>query len=207
MNMKKPLRANILCELILLVSLLALAVFPGDVLAEEVRGEDLLELEDLIYESGPYPRMLSLSIPGNFPKKGNEWKVAVIERLTKDGLAIIDENSGARMQWHPANDDDSMVRTNYDRNYEKLDYSVVLGSLDAEILSTNIGQPSKNSSSTAGEAKLKETLEANPLYSKLLRLLPAEIQKTFTAREKTVRFQKQSGTFALVGEKDTPSSN
>jgi hypothetical protein len=171
---------------------------------EDFTYENSDELEDFIYESGPYPRLLTLSIPEQLPKKDNEWKLKIVETLEKEGLAVIDRNTVDKLHWHPANEDDSNVRTNYDRNYEKLDYSVVLGSIDVEILSTSTSSPAKKDAgdakakaSLSAKSKLRETLEPSPLYDKLLPLLPEKIRQSFIAKEKTINFQIKDGEFTL----------
>lgn len=173
-----------------LVSLLA--AWPEPALSDGVAGEAPAEIEEFVYESGPYPRMLVLNLRSEADTGSSPWKAKVLEKLEKMELIRIEEETANAVRWRPRSQTESYIRHNMDMHYRVVDYSVVLGTLDVTI----------DSISRTGDrqitAKVSEVVFENRLYQPLLPLLPEDMKTSFEASERELTFQRRAEEWALV---------
>ncbi len=175
------------------LSLILLLTVPGLCMAQATsKPSDTDEIEEAVLDSGPYPRQLVVNLGASLPADAPEWQSSIVQLLVARTIAEITLKSDAGIEWRPLSRMESKVRRNMDYNYRLLDYSVYLGTLDAEV--SAIQSDGKESAS----AKVVESLRQTSLYEPVLGLLPKSMCGEFRTRTSTVQLQKVDGSWKVL---------
>ena len=169
---------------------------PKQVLAEpqNIGEKDRAQIEELIYEFGPYPRILAITLSPELSVRDKSWEYHLVKQLAEKKMVVIDEKAEA-LHWQPEPGTETLIRRNMDRAYRTISFSLILGTKDAKV--ERLEQVGENSL----VAEIKETISENGLYRKISAYIPVSFrEKQFTAKRRMLNFSRDSGLWTLANQ-------
>lgn len=149
-----------------------------------------------IKELLPYPKLLAIRLPKTLDGETKDWRFNLLMKLSSLGLASVTEHGG-QLAWSPAGGNEDKIRANYDRLYNLIDYSLLMGYKDVEI------SKCQEVDARTLNVTIEERIEKSRLYDELIDAVPPELLDDLTAETSAARIVRSNGSVSILQENAT----